>query len=273
MFKRIVVIFLTLFMCSVSFSWASFIYIAPQNESQDISGKKAPRKEKNSPRGSHTTKDVNIKSSGVVQVGWGNPDNITAFGSDMPLPFALEMVKPTGWSIRYNKDIESLKNDILVNLNVEDEPWINALTQMGQYDVGLAVDWVSESIFVNLPEKNISDVISEIKNKSMAKPNIIEDSGKDNIDENIVFSNKENHVFKLNPGDIESQIREWVSKFDYTLVWNMSSKYSIDNNLHYSGDFYSILDSLFTDFFKNGVDMNVDIYRGNKVLYVSDKRG
>jgi len=113
------------------------------------------------------TEFLPLKNVSVAQIGSGEAQKITNFGTKIDLEIALQMISPKNWDYHFFQDDLRTKK---VSWRVNDRPWTDALQLISIDKTNFVVNWPQKKIFIgnNLKEKIEND--KRVEKKVVQKP-------------------------------------------------------------------------------------------------------
>ncbi len=227
-------------------------------------------------------KNISSGSYRIMQIGSGNAEIVSNFGTDLSLRLALSMVVPQSWHVEYSDKIKDKGQN--VSWRIEDEPWINALREMKGYK--FIVDWDNKNLYVgksdedNLRKKAMSlhkntDTTQKQK-KHVSSPESDKRTAENSTSVQVFKKEKEKpEAGVVKKGNLEQSIKKYFSKYGYKLIVrkDFSEELWLSSPIHMPGtglldDLNSLNKSLQTI---KDYDFKFSQYKKNKYIVLDVK--
>jgi hypothetical protein len=196
----------------------------------------------------------NTMDHGVTQLGSGIPEKKQSFGDKIILARALEIITPKGWHTKAGR----AKHKKISWETEEGDTWIDDLEKIGRrHDLRFVVDWDRKSVMVPASTDSQNDG-SKSQKTAKKEERSWEVSEKD---------------WRLEEGSLKEQLSEWAEKAGYKVIWNAQHDFRISASANFHGTFTEAVKNTIKALYQNGARIEADIYKANKVIYISSDKG
>ena len=181
---------------------------------------------------------VNLRN--VQQVGTGTPSATESFGDRVPFPIALEMMLPQGWQVNLSGDAS--RQDYLVSWQ-QNRPWTSVLSD---FVVGhpsnpeAVIDWNTNTV-------SVSDIKRTVSGSTQWRA--------------------------VEGRTLRRTLEDWGRVEGWTVIWDIKRDFVLGANASFSGNLSGAIDQLFLSTATVNREIAVEMYSGNKVIRVVERKG
>lgn len=181
---------------------------------------------------------VNLRN--VQQVGSGTVLDTQSFGDRVPFPIAVEMMLPEGWRVQMSGDVG--RQDYLVSWQ-QNRPWTSVLSDFVSghpSNPEAVINWNTNTI-----------TVSDIKRT---------------VGGNTQWRAVEGRTLRRT-------LEDWARAEGWTVIWDIKRDFVLGANASFTGNLSGAIDQLFLSTATVNREVAVEMYSGNNVIRVVERKG